>query len=68
VTLRVMPLAASAHAGPRGLFVILEFAEEAALEQPACGCLPTDADGCSAGSLAPPAMTELIASIAADLE
>jgi hypothetical protein len=31
VTLRVVPLAAGAHAGLRGPFVILEFAEEPAL-------------------------------------
>ncbi|MGH2620974.1 MAG: helix-turn-helix domain-containing protein [Anaerolineales bacterium] len=79
VTLRVVPLAAGAHAGLRGPFVILEFAEEPALvfvENHNTGLfLDEEADLAAYrvalgtilhSALAPAATTELIAQIAAE--
>ena len=80
VTLRVVPLAAGAHAGMRGPFVILEFAEEPALVyQENHGTelfLEEEADLAAYrlalgtilyAALAPAATVELIAQIAAEL-
>ncbi|MEO7194769.1 MAG: helix-turn-helix transcriptional regulator [Pseudonocardiaceae bacterium] len=80
VTLRVVPLAAGAHAGLRGPFVILEFAEEPAqvfmenhgteliLEEEADLAAYRLALGTILSSaLAPTATTELITQIAAEL-
>jgi len=79
VTLRVVPLAAGAHAGLRGPFVILEFAEEPALVHVENHCtglfLEEEADLAAyrvalgtilAAALAPPATIELIAALAAE--
>jgi transcriptional regulator with XRE-family HTH domain len=80
VTLRVVPLAAGAHAGLRGPFVLLEFAEEPALvfmENHGTGLfLEEEADLAAYrvalgnilySALAPAATVELIAQIAAEL-
>ncbi|MBV9011760.1 MAG: helix-turn-helix domain-containing protein [Pseudonocardiales bacterium] len=80
VTLRVVPLAAGAHAGLRGPFVILEFAEEPALvavENQSIGLfLEEEVDLASyrlalgtilQTALAPAATSELITQIAAEL-
>ncbi|MGH4006206.1 MAG: DUF5753 domain-containing protein, partial [Pseudonocardiaceae bacterium] len=80
VMLRVVPLAAGAHAGLRGSFVILEFAEEPALvfvENQSTGLfLEEEADLAAYrlalgnilnAALAPAATAELIAQIAAEL-
>ncbi len=80
VTLRVVPLAAGAHAGLRGPFVILEFAEEPALvhvENQSTGLfLEEEADLAAYrlalgnilhAALAPAATAELIAQIATEL-
>jgi hypothetical protein len=79
VTLRVVPLAAGAHAGMRGPFVILEFAEEPALVyQENHGTelfLEEEADLAAYrlalgtilyAALAPPATIEFIAALAAE--
>jgi Domain of unknown function (DUF5753) len=79
VTLRVVPLAAGAHVGLRGPFVILEFAEEPALvhvENHSTGLfLEEETDLASyrvalgtilEAALAPAATTELITQIAAE--
>jgi transcriptional regulator with XRE-family HTH domain len=79
VTLRVVPLAAGAHAGLRGSFVILEFAEEPALvfvENQSIGLFLEEVDLASYrlalgtilhAALAPTATIELITQIAAEL-
>ncbi len=80
VTLRVVPLAAGAHAGLRGPFVILEFAEEPALvylaNQSTEMFLEEEADLAAYrlalgnilnAALAPAATAELITQIAAEL-
>jgi transcriptional regulator with XRE-family HTH domain len=80
VTLRVVPLAAGAHAGLRGPFLILEFAEEPALvhveNHGTCLFLEEETDladyRLALGNilnvaLAPAATIELIAQIAAEL-
>jgi hypothetical protein len=79
VTLRVVPLAAGAHAGIRGPFVILEFAEEPALvhvENQSTGLfLEEEADLAAYrlalgtilySALAPAATIEFIAALAAE--
>ncbi len=79
VTLRVVPLAAGAHAGLRGPFMILEFAEEPALvfvENQSTGLfLEEEADLAAYrlalgtilyAALAPPATIEFIAALAAE--
>ncbi|MGQ0776630.1 MAG: helix-turn-helix domain-containing protein [Pseudonocardiales bacterium] len=80
VTLRVVPLAAGAHAGLRGPFVIMEFAEEPALvylENHSTEMFLEEEADLSAyrlalgtilhAALAPAATAELIAQIAAEL-
>ncbi|MGH3841926.1 MAG: helix-turn-helix domain-containing protein [Pseudonocardiaceae bacterium] len=80
VTLRVVPLTAGAHAGLRGSFVILEFAEEPALvfvENQETGLFLEEEGDLAAyrlalgtilnAALAPAATTELIAQITAEL-
>jgi transcriptional regulator with XRE-family HTH domain len=80
VTLRVVPLAAGAHAGLRGPFVILEFAEETALvyleNHSTVLFLEEEADlagyrvalgNILQAALAPAATTELITQIATEL-
>jgi transcriptional regulator with XRE-family HTH domain len=80
VTLRVVPLAAGAHAGLRGPFVILEFAEETALvyleNHSTVLFLEEEADLASYrvalgtilnAALAPAATAELIAQLATEL-
>ncbi|MGH3826168.1 MAG: helix-turn-helix domain-containing protein [Pseudonocardiaceae bacterium] len=80
VTLRAVPLAAGAHAGLRGPFVILEFAEEPALvhveNHNTCLFLEEETDLAAyrlalgtilSTALAPAATTELITQIVADL-
>jgi hypothetical protein len=80
VTLRVVPLAAGAHAGLRGPFVILEFAEEPALvyleNHSTVLFLEEEADLAAYrvalgiilhAALAPAATTELITQIATEL-
>ncbi len=80
VTLRVVPLAAGAHAGLRGPFVILEFAEEPALvfvENHDTGLVLEEQADLAAyrlalgtilhAALAPAATAELIIQIAAEV-
>ncbi|MBV8993708.1 MAG: XRE family transcriptional regulator [Pseudonocardiales bacterium] len=80
VTLRVVPLAAGAHAGLRGPFVILEFAEEPALvhvenqstglfleEEPDLAGYRLALENILHAALAPAATTELITQIASEL-
>lgn len=79
VTLRVVPLTAGAHAGLRGPFVILEYAEEPALvfiENHGTGLFMEEEAELAAyrlalgtiphAALAPAATTELIRQIAAE--
>jgi hypothetical protein len=79
VTLRVVPLAAGAHAGLRGPFVILEFAEEPALiyhenhgtelfleEEADLAAYRVALGAILTVALAPPATIELIAALAAE--
>jgi len=79
VTLRVVPLATGAHAGMRGPFVILEFAEEPALiyhenhgtelfleEEADLAAYRVALGAILTVALAPPATIELIAALAAE--
>jgi len=81
VTLRVVPISAGAHAGLRGPFVILEFADETALvhvENQSTGLFLEEEADLSAyrlalgnmmyAALAPAATAELIAQIAVELD